>query len=514
VNTLFPIGVSSAPKAPALKLRPYQTDGVAAILARLEESSSCLAVMATGVGKTEVAAALIKQIGQDGSLFITPLIELVTQTAARLRSRGIPCGIEQASSRSADPVTVACYASLLSRKRYEGFLGGTKLVIVDESHLNYTKRGLQMLDHLRQSGARIVGLTASPDRATGDPLTEWYGPCAFHYGYEQALRDGWLVPAKLWLTVLEEMDLSGFSRAGSDFEPEKLARIMAREQNVQAIASMVEQHHEGQPSVVFCQSIQQSEMLREVLTRRGITSAIVHSQMDAAERRIHLQDFEERNTDLVLNVGCLTLGWDWPPVRKLFIAKPTRSKARYIQMFGRGTRPLPGVVDGWATSAQRRTAIADSDKPFFEVFDITDTSRHNDLRTALDVVRPDLDANLLRRVRKKGEGKGLEPRELDAAVEAEKAALASEQAALDALEADRRHRLLMEARFGVYGRDPHALAESRVRKVRRWHMLFGKHKGQPLSRVPLNYLRWVLSESNCRNMAFMDAVAREVKSRT
>lgn len=511
--TLFPdIG-----KKPALTLRPYQRTCADKIMDELAVSDSCLAVLATGTGKTEIAASLIDRMGcrefPSGALMVTPFIELTAQTAARLRSRGIPCGVEQGGLKSTSPVTVACYASLLSRKRYEQFLQTTKLLIVDEVHLNYTKRALQMLGYFKEAGVKIVGLTASPDRGNGDPLTKWYGKCAFEYGYRSALNDGWLVPAKLWLTVIEDLDLSPFTQKFGDFDPDKLARLMQREKTVQAVANMIAQHYEGMPSVVFCQSIQQSEMIREVLARMGIAAAIVHSQMETEERRMHLRDFEEGTCNVILNVGVLTLGWDWPPVRKLFIARPTRSKSRYIQMFGRGTRALPGVVDGWATADQRKQAIAGSDKPYFEVFDITDTSRHNDLQTAIHIMNPSLDRKLLKRVRQAAENSTV-ALDIDPIVEAERQALAAEEAALESLEMDRRQRMVMQARFGVYGRDVFAEAESPDRpKKRQWHMLFGKHKGQPLRTVPTTYLRWVLEASNCRNAAFLEAVQREVRSR-
>jgi superfamily II DNA or RNA helicase len=495
-----------------LRLRPYQDQAVGQILEALKHSSSCLAVLATGTGKTEIAASLIKSYAMDGALMLSPLIELTGQTANRLRARGVPCGIEQGALRSSEDVTVACYASMLSRKRYEQYLLKTRLLIVDEVHLNFTRRALQMLGYFREAGCKIVGLTASPDRGRGDPLTKWYGGCAYEYGYRRALEDGWLVPAKLWLTVLEDLDLSSFTSKFGDFDGEKLARLMQREKTVQSVANMIAQHYEEQPSVVFCQSIQQSEMLREVLDRMGVASAIVHSQMESDERRMHLNDFEQGNCHVILNVGVLTLGWDWPPVRKLFIAKPTRSKSRYIQMFGRGTRALPGVVDGWGTAEQRKKAITESAKPFFEVFDITDTSRHNDLQTAIDVVSPELGRKLLKRVRQASENSTV-ALDIDPIVEAERKALAAEEAALDALETDKKRGMVTQARFGVYGRDVFAAAETPDRKRRQWHMLFGKHKGTPLRDVPTPYLRWVMEESNCRNRSFMDAVSKEVKSR-
>lgn len=513
MNTLFPI--ESASDANALRLRDCQTACRDAVVDCLIENPSCLAIMATGTGKTEVAMSLIRAIDPDleGSILCTPFRDLVSQTSDRFRKRGIANTIEMASLRSTTPVTVACYDSLLSRSRYEQFLG-RKLLIVDESHMKYTKNAIRMISHFRESGTKVVGLTATPDRMTGDPLTKFYGPIAYDYPYRAALRDGWLVPTKVWLAVIEEMDLTQCQGTKHEFDLERLNQIMAKERVVHAIASLIAQHYDGQPSVVFCANIRQAEMLREVLERHRVLASIVHSNMDPQERRMHLQDFERGDSEVIINVGCLTMGWDHPPVRKLFLARPTKSRALYQQMFGRGTRPLAGVVDGFWGAAQRRSAIAESGKPFCEIFDITDTSRHNDLRSAVDIYEPDLGPELMRRVRRTMERNQTSGSDVDELVAAERAALAAEESARWALEAEKRRGLAVHARFGIYERDPFAEAEApENRRQRGWRMLFGKHKGWPLRDVPVGYLRWVIKESNCRNREFMNAVRGEVQRR-
>lgn len=509
--TLFPTG-----KPLPLHLRPYQREAIDNIRLSVNASGRTLAVLATGTGKTEIAAELIREC-KKGALFIAPLIQLVSQTAQRLRSRGIECGVEQGGSRSDEKVTVACYASLLSRKRWERYIDTVDLIVVDEVHTNFSKRALEMLTNLTQGGVRLVGLTASPERGSGDPLTSFYGNVGFYYPISQATADGWLVPAKVWLSVIESINLSIPNLKGpkfGDYNSEELAKIMAQEQTVQEIASLVQQHYEGEPSVVFCQGIFQAEALRDNLQRRGILSAIVHSKMEDVERRAHLNDFEDGTVSIILNVGCLTLGWDYPPVRKLFIAKPTKSKAKYVQMFGRGTRPLPGVVDGFASAELRKKAIADSAKGCFEVFDITDSSRHCDLCSSLDVLQPNLDRKLMARVRRKQEGSGpLTAARLDPIIEEERAAEAAEQHARERLEWHKRAGLVGHARFGNYERDMMSEAEARDRRPPVTHMPFGKYKRQRLDSIPLPYLWWIVNKSECRDRRVLEACNGEIARR-
>lgn len=498
---------------PELVLRPYQKEGVERLAHKLNQSGKTLGILATGTGKTELAAELIRTTSTKGALFISPLKQLVWQTAQRLQERGIQCGIEQGGSKSYEQVTVACYASLLSRKRWERFINTIDLIVVDEVHLNFSRRALEMLGNLTQGGVRLLGLTASPERSKGDPLTSFYGDIGFYYPIKQATDDGWLVPSRVWLSVIEEMDLSRLkaTRFG-DYNADDLARIMSQETVVQGVASLVEQHHEGEKSVVFCQSIRQTELLIDNLARRGIQAVMVHSEMDDAERKMHLSDFESGRVNIIANVGVLTLGWDHPPVKKLFLARPTKSKAAFVQQYGRGTRALPGVVDGLMTAEERRAAIASSDKPFFEVFDITDSSRRNDLISSLDVLMPDLEPELLKRAKKNIERAG-GVLDIDKVVEAARAAEAREQEARDRLEWERRQKLVANARFGNYERDVFQQAEIEDKKRRGWHMLFGKHKGKPLKDVPTPYLHWVRYESNCRRWDFLQAIDRELSSR-
>lgn len=477
------------------RLRPYQYAAVEYVEAawNVASTTSVSAYLATGLGKTEIIAELVRRAASKGlgSLVITPFVDLTGQTAGRLRSRGVACGIEQAALRSHDDVTVACYASLLSRNRWQDFVGRRSArVIVDEVHLNYSKNSLAMLTALMDSGAKVLGLTATPNRG-GTPLSDFYGQPVYTYGYHQAVADGWLVPAKIWLTVLEDIDLSTFRRVNGDFEPQELARIMAQEKSIQPIGSMIEQHHEGLPMLVFGHSIRQCEQLVLNLARRGIEASIVHSKMDKAERQMHLHDFETGRTNIILNVGVLTTGYDFPPIRKIVIAKPTLQGSRYQQMIGRAMRPLPGGVDRFRTAAERVQWIAGSGKPHFEIFDLTDSSRLNELQTAVNALLPGEDEAIIRRVRKRVEKAG-GVSNIDAILAEEKEAAAREQAAQDALTEHLRAGMVAHGTFTNYERDVNAKAESTGRG-RRWTVMpFGKYKYQRFEVIPPDYLQWVL----------------------
>jgi superfamily II DNA or RNA helicase len=145
--------------------RQYQSEAKERAVDHLQGTDKCSLYLATGTGKTEIAALLLKHDwGFPRSLFITPRRELVSQTAERLTLRGVKCGIEMAEQRSEEAITVACYASLQSRRRFQRYLQTVGLIIVDESHLNYSRANLEMLAQFREWGAKIIGMTASPPK--------------------------------------------------------------------------------------------------------------------------------------------------------------------------------------------------------------------------------------------------------------------------------------------------------------------------------------------------------------
>ena len=476
----------------------HQVRCVDSILRELRDADSCFAVSATGTGKTEMIVKLIQDYGaaKDGCVVISPRIELVGQTAERLRKRGIRCGVEQAANKSYDSVTVASYATLLQQKRHDKYVGSTPLVVVDECHHNFTDSARRLLDYFRDAGSKVVGFTATPRVGKRNPLDEWYGKCVFAYTYAEARDDGRLVPAKLYMSILEDIDYSRMSTSGDyNLNSQAYQDWCRQEKSLQPIRSLIEQEHEGLPSVVFVSRIDQAQLLADMLARTGIKASLVHSRMDSEEeRRDQLRRFEDGETNVVINVGVLTMGWDFPPVRKLFICRPTQEIDFYTQMFGRAVRPLPGVIDGLETAAERRAAIAASDKPFCEIYDFCDASRHSRLVTAMDVLHPQRREIKDRRPPMPKEGTNqLDPDEI---VAAEQAELARQKAAMDRLQMSRRQGLVMDGKFSHYERDATADIESQDRRGPAYRvMLWGKHKRKPFHQVPTHYLEWTLE--NC-----------------
>lgn len=489
---------------PTFVPRDYQIEAARRVIDILSGTDRTAVYIATGCGKTEVAALLCLHAGYTRRIIvIAPRRELVKQTADRLRLRGVECGIEMAEQRSEERITVACYASLMSRQRYKRYLDTVDLIIVDESHTNYSPAALQMLAEFRSFGARVCGMTASPPHKKNGvlidghatALSDHYGEPAYIYDYLQAAANGHLLKCRLHTCVLEDLDMSRFRQSFGDFDQTRVDKLMRKRANVAGVGLMVFRYWDGKPSVVFCCSIEHAEAVRDDLASRGIAASIVHSKMDDEEQRMHLADYESGRSNLILNVGILTMGWDSPRTCKLFLARPTCSSTLYVQMFGRATRCEPGCIDGIDTVEGRLAAIAASGKPDFEVFDITDSSRNNSICNAMSVLYPDIDDRLMKKVRRRFERAGGKPLPIDPVIEEERKILAAETAAAEAAAMRQRAYITVDGEVVAYRREVDAEVETRgggKRVTDYWWMPYGKYKGRKFSAIPRRYLEVLL----------------------
>jgi superfamily II DNA or RNA helicase len=436
----------------------------------------------------------------ESRLLCFPGIGLTHQTLERARIR-MPLAtldVEQGFNRAAGDSDTICATlqSLLSRKRYKKFIGKVKFVMVDEAHLFFTKQVNAMLDEFVEGGALIVGLTATPFSKNQGGLLSWWQKLSYAYTIQQATADGLLVPGKVVRLTCKSYDLSRFKVRGTaaDFNQLELDEVLSKEGPAQEHAAAIAQYYGGECCIAFAQSIRHADMICDILrNRHGVPASIVHSQMDDDVRADEMRRFMSGETKVIVNVSVLVTGFDHPDVRKLFLCKPTASLSTYMQMYGRATRPLPGLIDNpvW-TAEQRRAAIAASLKPHFTVYDIGGSSECHSLRTAIDIHAPDASPEVKRRVTERITKAGDQPVDPDPIIKEEILREARAKAAAYAAEQERRRNLIVGVTFDERSRDPFAEPTRSSPPGRRAYMPFGKHRGKPISVVDTGYLQWVV----------------------
>lgn len=348
-------------------------------------------------------------------LILVDRIELVHQTVATIRNvTGLQCDIEQAANYSDErdhrkaPIVVAMVQTLDSvadnKPRRERFYPSEfGLVIVDECHLSITERHRRVLDYFLQGpDVVVVGFTATPMRSDGKSLGQVYEACAFRYDIRDAIDDGWLVPVVGGQVRVESLDLSILPKKRGDWTDDEIGQLMEQHETIYETVGVLARECRHQPTLVFCARVSHAELMAHALNTQldDINAArCIHGETPARIRKRYIEQFREGEINYLTNCAVLTTGFDAPVVRNVAMCRPTKSPALFIQCVGRGTRPLPGLVDGVEDALDRRAAIAGSDKPMVRILSFVGRDGGVDLCGPEDVLAGDMDDEVVARAK-------------------------------------------------------------------------------------------------------------------
>lgn len=410
--------------ASAVTLRPYQTEAIDGIFGALESNQSTLLVLPTGTGKTTVFCEAIRRSGKR-ALVLAHREELIFQAAKRLETFGIDAAIEMGDIHAREylkpQAVVSTIQTQMSGKRmttFDPFDFG--FLVIDEVHHAVSRTYRKVIDYYRRNPElKILGVTATPDRKDEEALGQVLESVAFDYEILDAIHDGWLVPIEQQMVSVEDLDFSGIRTTAGDLNGADLASVMEAEKNLHGVASATLSLAEGKKTLIFTASVRQAEMLCEIFNRHNPGSTDwVCGAMKKDKRRLTLKRFSAGEFNILVNCAVLTEGYDEAGIEVVVQAKPTKSRCLYAQCIGRGTRPLPGLVDGLVTAQERRAAIASSSKPSILVIDFVGNAGRHKLVTTADVLGGKCSEEVIEEAKRRAAASGGKTRtdeELDAA---------------------------------------------------------------------------------------------------
>nr|WP_280140726.1 DEAD/DEAH box helicase [Geodermatophilus obscurus] len=351
--------------------RRYQEDATDAIVqaSMSRKPGSALVVLATGLGKTWVAAETVRRLcSAEPSwrvLVVAHTNDLVYQLERAFwpflridQTTAVINGFERPKWTDLDHYSIvfASRDSLVPAMDSGISLPDFDMVIVDECHHLGSNRYESMLDYLaagRVGGPFLLGLTATPWRPGGEGLDHRFDAPVVNKDLVEGLRSGFLANVD-YRMYMDNVDWRGLQRLRGDrFTPRAINRTLFIDQWDDAVIertreAWAELQQRGR-GIVFCGTVEHAERVSARINALGFASARpIYSRasdgvsMGPIDRAKLLLDFADGRVQILCAVDVLNEGVDVPDVNLLVFQRVTHSRRIFVQQLGRGLRLAPG----------------------------------------------------------------------------------------------------------------------------------------------------------------------------
>lgn len=207
-------------------------------------------------------------------------------------------------------------------------------IIIDEAHHALSSSYQAILNYF--DTADILGVTATPDRSDMQNLGKVFDSLAYEYTLRDAISSGYLVKIQVQTLTLH-IDFTNVKITAGDFQAGDIGRVL--DPYLEQIADTL-LDYKDRKIVVFLPLIETSQKFCKMLIERGFNAAEVNG--NSKDRNEITEDFANGKYNVLCNSMLLTEGWDCPSVDCVIVLRPTKSRALYTQMIGRGTRLCEG----------------------------------------------------------------------------------------------------------------------------------------------------------------------------
>ncbi len=301
-----------------------------------------LVVLATGLGKTLLAAMDALQMGARRVLFVAHRAEILEQ-ARRAFAWVLPdrsAGLFMGGVRDVGADLV--FASVQTLRRPEQLTQWAAdhfdLIVIDEFHHAAALGYRRVLTYFRPRF--MLGLTATPERGDGAELwTLCDDNLVFRADLAEGIAAGRLVPFA-YFGLKDSVDYQAIPWRSGRFDPEALSQALATQSHAeQALQGYLAHAPEGpRRGLWFCASIRHAEFMAEFLRERGIRAVAVHSEPGGAPRSASLRALAAGEIEAITTVDVFNEGVDVPDVNVVVLLRPTGSRVVFLQQIGRGLR--------------------------------------------------------------------------------------------------------------------------------------------------------------------------------
>lgn len=394
-----------------MQLRSYQNEAVDSVFEQWQQYRSTLLVLPTGCGKTVIFSEITKRLYERGKriLIIAHREELLDQAAKKLLLFSVPSSLEKAENHAygQERVVVASVQTLGREKRLSEYPEDYfDVIITDEAHHSVTSGYKAIFDYFKN--AKLLGVTATPNRSDMRSLTKTYETVAYKYDIITAIESGYLSKINIRKCPLK-IDLSHVRLTCGDFAAADLEDTL--EPYLCEISNCIKKYARSRKTLIFTPTVAIGEEFAALLNKDGFRAACVSSKNTAQEREEIKEKLAGGDLNIVCNAMLWTEGFDEPSVDCIINLRATKSVSLYTQIIGRGLRLSPGkenllILDFlWQTARKSLNILApqdlfidEEDKPYFKKH-VEDGQEH-DLFTCMRKSHEECLAQKLKNARK------------------------------------------------------------------------------------------------------------------
>ena len=310
----------------------------------------------TGAGKTVLASEIINKFYKKKKIVVLchrlVLLEQLEKGLSGehkvkklgLSEEGVPF----------DSYDVLISTNLRSRDFLLKAIANCDLLIIDEAHRvspngQAYKELLDQFDRESRKTSKLLGLTASPERRTGDQKDQLglaFDAIIDCADIEELIKEGVLVPAEYRSFFIHDLELENMDISTGDFPIEQLSNAIIKSSMIEyAINIYLDQKkkmNDNPISAWFCPDILVAEETKKQVEKRDLKVELITAKTPIKERLDILDKHEKGLVECLISVGVLSEGWDNPNCNVIVHLRPTLSKVFWGQSVGRGLRSAQG----------------------------------------------------------------------------------------------------------------------------------------------------------------------------
>ncbi len=330
--------------------RQYQQEAISAGIKFFQTKQkgktrkNAIEILPTGSGKSVVIAQILKPL-EGKTIVLQPSKEILEQNFEKFIKAGGYANVYSASigEKRIGKITFCTIGSIIEKLH---LFDGTENILIDECHLVNAKGGMyeKLINYF--SNAKVLGLTATPYRLSNDSFGAQLKfitrtrPKLFHevlyYVQNSVLFDaGYLAKLEYYSFDVVDRSKLEINSSGTDFTTASLNRLYKSIDMPSKIVMYAKKMLAKRNNLlIFCALIEEAM----IVTKNIPGAAILTGETKTKEREKILMDFKKGRIKCLVNVGVLVVGFDFPGLEAILIARSTMSLALYYQIIGRVMR--------------------------------------------------------------------------------------------------------------------------------------------------------------------------------